>query len=224
VETPLWKDESLDHRTLYSYDDAGRPMSTSSVNREGEHRQEETSTYDNFGHRTRVQFLHPPKGPGGISYWIEAADQGVGAPGAVTMTTIYDDNGLVGEVLFHDAENAMVRRVLLARDEAGRLVKTELLFGDRLPFPEAATETEKPGVPMAEILAKVFGPSQALSTTMYTYDKKGLRVERTVRMGMLGEERTTFRYDDHGNPIEESTMREEREYDVDEQSELRITK
>ncbi|HEY7392693.1 MAG TPA: hypothetical protein VH640_29505 [Bryobacteraceae bacterium] len=224
VETQCWKGDSLEHQTIYSYGDGAGHVSTISVNREGHRREEERSTYDSLGRKTTVRFLHPPEGAGHVMYWIEAADQGVTAPGVVTMTTAYDANDLVTEVRFHDAQNAVVTRVRLARDEAGRLVKTELLFGDRLPFSETAAEAEKPSMPKAEVLAKVFGPSQALSITTYSYNENGLRVERTIRMGLLGGERTAFRYDNHGNPIEESRTHENREYGSDEQGELHITK
>jgi hypothetical protein len=223
-ETQFWMGDSLQNQTSFSYDDAGRPVETVSQSSDGSREVAETSTYDSLGRKTTVRFLHPPKQAGHISYWIEAADQGIAAPGAVTMTSITDASHLPIEVLFHDAQNALVARVLLARDDAGRLVKTEFLLGDRLPFSETETQGGKTGVPMAETLAKVFGPSQAFSTTTFAYDESGFRVARAIRMGLLGGERTTFRYDDHRNPIEETTVHENREYGTDEQGELHVTK
>ena len=77
---------------------------------------------------------------------------------------------------------------------------------------------------MAELLAKVFGPSRSFSRTTYSYDEHGLPVERATEMGLLGGERSAFRYDAHGNPIEESTAQEDREFEADEQGELHVTK
>ena len=52
-------------------------------------------------------------------------------------------------------------------------------------------------------LAAAFGPSSAFLTNSYTYDQNGRRAERINRMGLLGENRTTFHFDDHDNPIEQ---------------------
>ena len=37
----------------------------------------------------------------------------------------------------------------------------------------------------------------------YVYDEKGRQVERNIHLGLLGDHRTTFHFDDHDNPIEE---------------------
>jgi hypothetical protein len=236
IETQFWMGDSLQNQTFLSYDDAGRHVETVSLKLGGKRQVAETSTYDGQGRKTTVQFLHHPEGgatctvpsPSGggcpISYWIEAAEQGISAPGATTMTTIHAASQLPVEVLFHDAQNTLVARVVLARDDVGRLVKTEFGFGDRSPFSEAVAQGASIGVPMAEILGKVLGPARTVSTTTYAYDEHGLRVERAIRMGLLSEQRTTFRYDDHRNPIEESTVHEGREYGADEQGELHVTK
>ena len=224
IETQFWKDDSRQDQTLYTYDEARRHVRTVSLPHDGKEREAETSTYDSRGRKSTVRFLYPPEGVGQIAYWIEAADQGISVPGAVAMTTIHDPNDLAAEVLFHDAQNAVVGRVVLTRDESGRLVKAEFQFADRTPFPEAATQGEKAGMPMAELLAKVFGPSRSFSRTTYSYDEHGLLVERATERGLLGRERSAFRYDAHGNLIEESTAHEDREFEADEQGELHVTK
>jgi len=144
IETQFWKDDSLQNRTLYTYDEARRHVRTVSLTHDGKEREAEASTYDSRGRKTTVRFLYPPEGAGHISYWIEAADQGIGVPSAVAMTTIHDPNHLAAEVLFHDAQNAVVGRVVLTRDESGRLVKAEFQIGDRPPFPEAQLKAKRP--------------------------------------------------------------------------------
>ena len=52
---------------------------------------------------------------------------------------------------------------------------------------------------------QIFGDGPTVSTT-YAYDQKGRRIERQMRMGDLGGHLTTSRYDDHDNPIEETTV------------------
>jgi hypothetical protein len=224
IETQFWMGDSLRHRTFYSYDDAGRQIRTVSLSHDGNRQEAEASTYDSLGRKTTVRYLFPQEGGAHTAYSIEGMDHGYGAPGAVNMTTVYDANHLPVEVLFRDAQNALVRRIVFTRDEAGRPLKEECLFGDQPPFPEAEAQGHSGGVPMAEILAKVFGLAQAFSTITYAYNENGLLVERARRIGSLGEERTTFRYDEHRNPIEESTVHEDREYGAYEQGELHVTK
>jgi hypothetical protein len=224
IATQFWMDDSLQNQTLYTYDEARRHVRTISLTHDGREHEAEASTYDSRGLKTTVRFLYSPDGAGRISYWIEAAGQGISVPGAVAMTTIHDPNDQAAEILFHDAQNAVVGRVVLTRDESGRLVKAEFQIGDRHPFPEAAARGEKAGLPMDELLRKVFGPSRSFSKTTSSYDERGRLVERTTEMGLLSRERSAFRYDAHGNPIEEWTAQEDREFEADEQGELHVAK
>ena len=47
------------HRTLYSYDDAGRHVRTVIVNPDGSRRDSEACTYEGSGRKTKVSFLEP---------------------------------------------------------------------------------------------------------------------------------------------------------------------
>jgi hypothetical protein len=140
----------------------------------------------------------------------------------------YDERGHPGEVRFHDAEQRLVGRAIFTRDSAGRLERAEMQAGQQSPFPEmenvleSATPEAREG--SAATMAKVFGPNAVISSTTYAYDEKGRLLERRTRMGDLGEDRTIFSYDEHNNPIEETTENSSREMQIDGEGNIRPIK
>lgn len=190
-------------KTVYSYDEAGRHVRTVSVSQDGTERSAEACTYDASGRKTKVHFLAPQEPGVAHSYVVEGTEHGYGAPGAATMTVNYDQREQPAEVLFHDADRSLVRRVVFTRDGAGRLLSEELHFCEPIPFPTLAT-------------LDLFGPSRSLSSTTYSYEPAGRLSEQFVRMGALAEERTVFRYDEDGNPIEKVMERHSRQFGIDE--------
>ena len=217
IERQFWLDDALSNQTLYVYDNAGRHLRTVEVSRDGTRRDSEASTYDSSGRKTTVRFLGPVKPNVAISYAIGGVDH---------VTNACDAKDLPAEVLFRDDQNALVWRVILVRDEAGRLLSDEVQFGERGLFPNVeqhAESTDANRAEMAAVMAKVLGPALAFTKTTYVYDEKGRLVERNTRMGSLGEDRTAIRYDGHHNPIEETMERKEREVGVDEHGELHTT-
>ena len=49
-------------------------------------------------------------------------------PGATTRTTTYDDHERPSEVTFHDANNALVSRVVFSRSDEGRALSERMEF------------------------------------------------------------------------------------------------
>ena len=199
--------DGLVSKTASSYDPTGRLVRTVMIDGSGTLSESEICSYDSSGRKTKIQFL--PKLEGNVAYGVdvEGAAPLFGASGAATMTTVYDDRDQATEVLVHDAAHRLLRRMTVTRDTAGRVVTEEVRAGTLPLFPEIEDKL-KDAPPedresVKEALAAAFGPSNALLTTTYAYDQKGRRVERIVRMGLLFEHRTTFRFDDHDNPIEE---------------------
>ena len=141
-----------------------------------------------------------------MQYAIDGTEIAIGARGAATITTVYDDRDLPVEALIHDATHQVLRRATITRDSAGRVVKEEVFLGPQSLFPDledklkdAPPETRESF--RAAIVAK-FGPGGVFVSYAHTYDQKGRRMSRVIRMGNLHEERTTYTYDDHDNPIE----------------------
>jgi uncharacterized protein RhaS with RHS repeats len=193
-------------KSLYFYDERGRLTRMVGVDPDGTEREVEAYTYGQDGKRTKIYFV-PNHLANSFMYSIEGTVQSYGAPGALTNTTLHDDGGRPDEVLFHDADQRLLRRVVLMRDGTGRLITEEMHLGEESPFP-----------------AILFGPNSVLSSTSYAYDAKGRILERRTRMGELGEHRTTFRYDDRDNPAEETNEDMSREMQIDEAGVLHTAK
>ncbi len=227
VESQFWINDGEPDSVLYQYDSTGRFARTVHTNRDGSRSEGETCTYDSSGRRTKLCVL-PPQHPGVLStYRAEGSETGYPAPGATTMTTIYDERDLPAEVRFTDAHQQPVSRVVLLRDDAGRLVSEEMYMDERPPVPDLRERLQ--GAPpeahaqISALLAQLLGPDQAFSRTAYEYGPDGRLLVRSRSMAAIMEERTTFRYDDHGNEIEEITERKSRSVGIDAQSELRTT-
>jgi hypothetical protein len=193
-------------KSLYLYDDRGRLARVVEAHYDGTERDSESHSYDQNGKRTKTNFVSKHL-VNAFMYSIEGTAHSYGAEGATTITTRYDDGGKPDEVLFHDANQRLLRRVVFTRDGAGRLTTEELYLGEESPFPNI-----------------VFGPNSVLSSTSYAYDAKGRILERRTRMGEFGDQRTTFGYDEHGNPADERHEDISREMQVDEAGVLQAMK
>ena len=202
-------------KTIYSYEGSGRLVRTHIIDENGNESGSEVFNYDASGRKTGIRF-HP-----GLRGKLARTALFVsgGGPDPTTMTTTYDDHDQPAEVLVHNAAHLLIQRLVYTRDSASKLVKEEVYMG--APFPDIQTRFKDapPEVreSIAATLATVFGPDRAMSTTTYSYDQKGRQVERLLRMGPVGEDRTTFHYDDHDNPIEELSESTHRDVGLDEQ-------
>jgi hypothetical protein len=206
-------------RSVHSYDEAGRHVRTVNVAADGATRESESCRYDSTGRKTKVSFLEAPALNVAFMHGIEGGtDHAFGAPGATTMTTAYGERDQPEEVVLHDANHAVVRRVTFTRDREGRVLSETMQFGEQFPFPELQQELAKgsaeEAAAMTAMLAQAF-QAQTLHSTAYAYDRHGRVLERTERIGTLSESRTTYRYDDRDNPIEESKEDQNRELGAD---------
>jgi YD repeat-containing protein len=220
TESNSWFNDGPIDRAMNFYDEAGRHVRTAHLSHDGTQTDSEICTYDVDGKRTKACIL--PVLEGHVAYGIEGTEHSYSAPGVTTMTTTYDENDLPTKVLFQDANHSPVMYVTLVRDGAGRLVNEEMHLGGESPF---LNLLEK--VPLedrektAAMLKKAFGDT--FSSSEYVYDARGRLIERTDRMGSLGECRTTYRYDEHDDPIEETSEQRHREANADENGDMQYT-
>jgi YD repeat-containing protein len=165
-----------------------------------------------------VRFLAVPRGDLAMAYGVEGSEIAYSTPGAATSATTYDEHERPVEVSFHDAEHALISRIVLARDRDGRLLSEINHFeGERPRFDHQTGLENVPPEDRAKLdslLASVF-ERQTLSSTTYAYDQNGRVLQRTQNMGRLSDDRTTYRYDERGNPIEETTSSEHRSVNID---------
>jgi YD repeat-containing protein len=211
-------DGPIDRRTVYFYDDAGRHVRTMQVVHDGTPTEWESCTYDAAGRKTKVCFLEAI-GRKVSGYGVEGSEQAYPAPGATTMTTSYDERDLPGKVVFEDANGNAVTQVVFVRDSAGRLLSEEVHMGGGSLFSEVLEKTppDERGR-LAALIHKAWGDW----STTYEYDAKGRMVERK-RTGTLGEERTTYRYEDRDNPVELTTEHRNRDAGLDENGTVHYT-
>jgi hypothetical protein len=211
-------------RVLYAYDAAGRPSGAVDLAPDGTRREAETCRYDDDGRKTKVSFLAAHGTNAAISYAVEGTETAIGAPGAITSTVSYDDRERPAEVIFHDANETLVR-IVFSRDRDGRVLTEVVHFGGTTPFTNFPPSVDE--VPPEEhakttaLLANVFA-DQTLISTSCAYDRAGRLMERVRRMGSLSEERTSFQYDDHDNPVEEISEDRGRSADIDDDGVLQL--
>ncbi len=200
-------------RIAYFYDAAGRHVRTLQRSHDGTETVTETCTYDASGRKTKVRFLGVRGANTG--YGIEGSEQAYPAPGATTMTTTYGEADLPSKVVFQDANRNSVTEVVFTRDNAGKLLSEEMHSNGVTQFPDFLDKTPpEQRERMAALLKKVFG--EPYSRTAYAYDPQGRMIERTMKMGSLSEDRTTYRYGDREDPIEETTEHKNREARINE--------
>jgi YD repeat-containing protein len=186
-------DGPISSRHVYSYDAGGRLTRVTRIDEAGE-RDVETVRYDANGRRTVTMTL-PPEQPGGF-VWAQStgSEFAYGAPGAVAVATHYDERGVATGGAFYDDNGRALRVIMLTRDEQGRLIREEARLPADVPDPAL------PGLPQSmppddrATLIQLFNTTFNEMVTTYEYDGRGRLVERRVRMGLLSEERTTFRY------------------------------
>jgi YD repeat-containing protein len=209
VESTSQMDDGPAVRTTLSYDGKGRHLRTVLRDHDGTEKETEAIHYSSDG-KTKVRFF----GIAGANAFfnIEGTEQGVGAPGATSMITEYDERDRPGKVVFEDANHKTVTVVTLKRDSAGRLLSFETNMGAASRFAglfEKAPPEERDR--MAAVLRQVVGDT---STTTFRYDEQGRLRERVIGRGSLGENRSTYAYGEREDPIEETTENTSREASI----------
>jgi len=227
-ETRFEVNGAVTSKGVYCYREDGRLARIISMDQAGIERESESYSYSEDGKKTKVYFI-PKQDPNVLfGYGIEGTTHSYGAPGAATVTTRYDERGQPHEVLFHDDGQRLLRRVIFTRDSTGRLIREEMHFGEQTPFPGMEKDLENASAADREralaMIANLFGPNKVMSSTTYAYDAKGRLVERRTCTGQLADRRSTFRYDDHDNPIAEASEDSSREMQTDEKGNLHPTK
>ena len=156
-------------------------------------------------------------------YGVEGAQQAYGAEAVATITTLFDDREQSCEALFHNHNGALVLRVVLSRDDAGRLIAEESRSGDEPPFPFAQVLANTPPEEETEtmsVLEQLFSPHKAMWSTTYGYDEPGRQITRSTVLAGISQERMTREYDEYDNPIREIEERTSGELVADESGNL----
>jgi hypothetical protein len=216
TEYNSWMNDEPVDRTLHLYDEAGRHVRTVGVSHDGSETDSEVCSYDGEGRRTKVSLLSFRAG--NFAYSIEGTDMGLGVPGATKMVTAYDRNDLPVKVVFEDADENPLRQVILKRDTAGKLANLEIhMAGQSILGHRDQPVSPEGGMAVSLIMQALGG---IFSNTAFSYDIQGRLLERTKSMFNLGGDRTTYRYGDGDDPIEEATERWSREANLEDDGTL----
>ena len=203
---------------IYEYDAAGRSARLIARAKDGGERVAETYTYDTAGRKKKTLYVDlTMQDPNIHTTWgVEGSDSSYSAPGAATLTTVYDEREHPTELLFHDVQGRLLSRVEFRYDEGGHLVEEAQSRAEEMLPRELVANLN------AEQLATVrtlFGATEPIRQ-LHRYDEQGRRTETRSQMGPLGGHRKTVAYNDHGDQIEEVFEHETREYGMDEQGRL----
>jgi hypothetical protein len=203
--------------TRYLYDEQGRHVKTVVIAGDGSASDSELYSYDDAGRTTKTRYLRNPGS--NVHYSIKGTSIAVGCAGATAVSTTYDHHNLPSEVCFLDVDDKPIQRVMLLRDEAGRLLNQAITMIGPSPWPgmQLAGHGEEAEAAIRQIFADAF------TSTSYTYDDRGRLIEGEHRIGTLGGDRTTFRYEDREEAVEETTEHTARQASLNEDGTLRYS-
>ena len=203
------------NREIHEYDDLGRLTRRIARDAEGRERVVERYEYPSEGRQAKI--LHvDPQGPTISGWGVEGAVGIFSAPGAATVTKIYEREHPV-EVLFHDAAGVLLSRIDFRYDEAGNLVEEAQ---SRLAFPFAAETESQMSAAQLETIRAMFGGGGHPLRQLHRYDAVGNRIESISELGLLGQYRRLSTYNSHGDQISEINEDEHREYGISDTGEL----
>lgn len=203
---------------VYEYDTTGRLARLIARDKDGGERVAETYAYDIAGRKKKTLYVDlATQRPNTHTAWgVEGSDSAYSAPGAATLTTVYDEREQPTELLFHEVQGRLLSRVEFRYDEGGHLVEEAQSRAEETLPRELVAELN------AEQLAtvrKLFGATEPIRQ-LHRYDEQGRRTETRSQLGPLGGHRKTVAYNDHGDQIEEVSECETREYAIDDQGRL----
>jgi hypothetical protein len=199
---------------VYEYDTAGRLARILSPLKDGRDRIAESYEYDTAGRRKKTVYVdmakHQPNLS--VSWAVEGTDSAYSAPGATTLTTLYNDRDQPAEFLFYDGAGRLLSRIEFRYDDAGNLVEEAQTNTTEVLPPEMLKSLSPAQI---EKVRSVLGAAGDPIRRTHSYDEQGRRVGSRWGMGMLGGWRKTITYNDHGDSVEEILDHDQKEYRID---------
>ena len=219
IEMHFQKESEPVTKIVNYYDPTGHLLRTASQGSDGSIRDREVYDYEADGRKVKIHFVPPEliNGDGGYSYGVEGSDVSFTARGATVITTLYDIEGRPAEMLFHDPNHLLISKVTLSYDAKGRLARLEQRAGEKPLFPANRIPADERAAFNAA-MAKWFGQDAVIFSVSHRYDDQGRCVERST-MGLKGmmDSRTNYMYDEHGNRLQETEIRETGGLEIDAQ-------
>src|SRR5580658_9236545 len=195
---------------LYEYDNAGRLVRLLDGDRTVE-----TYEYDASGRKSKTLHVdiasQRPKTH--YAWGVEGTDSAYSAPGAASVTTIYNHGDQPEQLLFRDGAGRELSRVEFRYDDAGQLIEEAQASSEEV-LPREMLAALNPA--QLQAMRGLFGLGGDSIRRTHAYDERGRRVETRWNIGLLGRDRKTVTYNEHGDPLVEVFEHELREYGMDE--------
>lgn len=188
------------------YDSARRLSRVIVVDKDGGQFVAETYSYGRDGKMTKVVNIDSHLDTGNCTFGVDGTDAAYGAPGATTITSLYDGNKRPTEHLFHDGQRELVSRIDLRYDDRGNLIE-EISTLHKLPA-EMAPELN---AEQREAMRKFF-----VFGRRHRYDDQNRRIETSSIVPRDDQDTRTFAYNDHGDVISEISDHAHSEYGLGE--------
>jgi hypothetical protein len=204
---------------FYDYDTAGRLARVTARHMGGGDRIVESYEYDSASGRQKTFYvdLAAQRSDTQYAWGVEGTDSSYSAPGAATLTTLYNGREQPIELLFRDGLGRLLSRVEFRYDRDGNLVEeAQTKITEMLP-PEMLTSLNQAQL---ETVSALFGAAGEPIQRMHRYNEQGHRTESRSRIGLLGGNRKIMAYNDHGDRVEEVFEHDEREYSLDDEGRL----
>jgi len=148
------------------------------------------------------------------AWGVEGTDSAYSAPGAASLTTIYNQHDQPAQLLFRDLVGRELSRVEFRDDDAGQLIEETQTNSEEVLPPEMPASLNPS---QWETVRGSFGIGGDCIRRTHGYDEHGRRIETCMDIGPLGFDRKTVTYNEHRDPPVEVNHHEEREYAIDEE-------
>ena len=201
---------------FYEYDNAGRLVRV--FNGDGDHAAE-TYEYDAAGRKSKTLHVDMAAQRTDTRYaWgVEGTESAYSAPGAASLTTIYNHRDQPAQLLFRDLAGRELSRVDFRYDDAGQLMEEAQTISEEVLPPEMLASLNPVQLQTVRCLFGVGGNSFRRT---HAYDEQGRRVETRSNIGPLGFDKKTVTHNEHGDPLVEADEHEERDYAIDEEGQI----
>lgn len=206
---------------VYEYDAPGRLIRVLARPQGGADRIVESYEYSDTGGKKKTLYVDvtAQRPDTHYSWGVEGTDSAYSAPGAATLTTVYNERDQPTDILFHDTAGRQLSRVEFRYDEAGRMVEEALTKTEEALPPEMLASLNQAQL---ETVRALFGAGGQPIQRTFRYDGQG-RVESRLHIGPLGGDCKTVTYNDNGDQIQEVCEHEGRDYSIDDEGRLNDT-
>jgi hypothetical protein len=204
---------------IYEYDSAGRLVRVIARPKGGGDRITESYEYDPVGRKKKTLYVDSAaQRPDALYAWgVEGTDSSYSAPGANTLTTLYNEREQPTDLSFYDGAGRPLSHVEFGYDREGNLVEeAQTHVAETLP-PEMLASLNQAQL---QTVRGLLGAAGEPMRRMHRYNEQGRRVETRSRMGPFGGDSKTMAYNDQGDQIGEIFEHEKQDYSIDDEGRL----